>query len=86
MNRPEFSRDFKILIISFLSLTEMNEVHLFPALMASRPPIFLWNLSTSDEAALVANLGKKSFAGGEASSISAFLPKTLIILPINSPD
>ena len=56
----------------------MNEVHLFPALMASRLLIFLWNLSTSDEAVLVVNLGKRSFAGGEGSTISAFLPKKLI--------
>ena len=64
----------------------MNEVDRFPALMASRLLIFLWNLSTSDEAVLVVNLGKRSFAGGEGSTISAFLPKKLIMLPINSPD
>ena len=46
-----------------------------PALTASRPFIFHFNLSNTDEVALVAYLGKIYLAKGTASSISVFLSK-----------
>ena len=59
INRPEFSSDSTILIISSISSFEMNKANTFPALTAPVPLVFLSNLSNTNEVALVANLGEK---------------------------
>ena len=56
INRQVLSSDSTILIISFMSSFEINEVIPFPANTAP--------LSKIDEVALVANLGKTSLAKG----------------------
>ena len=58
----------------------MNKVNPFPAVTSSRPLIFLSDWSFTNEAALVANLGKTSLAKGTVRYISAFLPRSLIVL------
>ena len=50
----------------------MNKVNPFTDLTASRPFIFLSNLSNTEELALVANLGKRSLAKGTARSNNDF--------------
>ena len=49
INRPCFSSDSKILIISFISPFEMNKVNLFLALTTPFALIFLSNLSNTDK-------------------------------------
>ena len=64
INRPDFSSNSAILIISSTSLFEINRLSHFPALATPRPLISLLNLSNSDEVALVGNLAKTSLAKG----------------------
>ena len=86
INRPEFSSDFTIQIISFISSFQMNKLNLFPVLMAPLRLIFLSNLSNIDEVALVANLGKAPLARRIGRFISASLPNLPITLPRNLSD
>ena len=71
MNTPEFSNDFIILIISFMSSFEINKVNPFCAPTAPFLLIFLSNLFIGFEVKLLTNPGKLSFAKGIA--IFAFL-------------
>ena len=71
INRPDFSDDSTILIISSISSFEMNKTNLFPALC---PFIFLLNLSNTEEVALIAYLSKIYLAKGTVRSINIFLP------------
>ena len=50
----------------------MNNVNLFPAIMASCPLIYLSNLSITDKIALSANLAKIFLANETERSISVF--------------
>ena len=72
MNTPESSNDFIILIISFISLFEINKVNPFPALTAPFPLIFLSNLFIALEVQLLTNPGKLSLANGIATFVSVF--------------
>ena len=65
---------FIILIISFISLFEINKVNPFPALTASFPLIFLSDLFIALEVKLHTNPGKLSLAKGIAILVSAFFP------------
>ena len=84
MNMPESSKDFMILIISFISSFEINKVNLFPDLRASFPLIFLSKLFIAFEAKLFNNPGELSLAKGIAFA-SAFLPKLANQEPKDSP-
>ena len=64
-----------ILIISFISLSEINKVNLFPTLTAPFSLIFLSNLFIAFEVKLLTNPGKLSLAKGIAMFASAFFPK-----------
>ena len=63
-NRPDFSIDYTILIISSISLFEINKVNPFTYFTVSLPLILLSNLSITFEAAfkaiLLTNPGKMS--------------------------
>ena len=70
INTFEFSNDFLILIISFISSFEINKVNPFLALTIRFPLIFLSSLFIAFEAKLLTNPGKRT-----ATFVSAFLPK-----------
>ena len=86
-NKPDFSSDSTIFIISFKPSFEMNKGNPFAAvtalLVAIAPCtiVFLIDLSNTYKIALVANLGKTSLAKKTARSNNAFLSKLLITLP-----
>ena len=61
-NTPESSKDFIILIISFVSSFEINKVNPFPARTAPFPLIFLSKLFITFEVKLLTNPGKLSLA------------------------
>ena len=75
----ESSNDFMILVISFISSFEINEVNPFPL-------IFLSNLFTAFEAKLLTNPGKLSLARGITIFVSAFFPKLPNQEPKGPPD
>ena len=83
---PESSNDFVILILSFISLFEINKVNPFPALTAPFPHIFLSNLFIAFEVKLLTNPDKLSLANGLAIFVSAFFPKLPSQKPKESPD
>ena len=58
----ESSTDFMILIISFTSSFQINNVNPFPAMTAPIPHIFLSNLFLASEGNLLTNPGKSSLA------------------------
>ena len=62
-----------ILVISFISSFEINNINPFPALIAPFPLIFLLNLFIAFEAKLLTKLVKLSLAKGIATFVSAFL-------------
>ena len=62
INTPEYSNDFMILIISFISLFEINKVNPFPAMTAPFPLIFLSYLFIAFEVKLLTDLGKLPLA------------------------
>ena len=67
----------------------MNSVNPFPTLTDLFQPIFLSNLSNTDEVALLANLDQTSLAKRTARTDNIFLPKLSIIvnvLPRDPPD
>ena len=74
INTSESFNDFMILIISFISSFEINEVYLTHALIAPFPLIVHSNLFTAYEAKLRSNPGKLSLAKGIARSVSASPP------------
>ena len=84
MNMPESSKDFMILIMSFISSFEINKVNLFPDLTAPFPLIFLSKLCIAFEDKLLTNPGELSLAKGIAFA-SAFLPKLANQEPKDSP-
>ena len=86
INRPEYSSDFLILLISSLSSIKIIKFNPFHALTAPRPLIFLSNLSNVEEIVSVTNLGKTSLSEETARFISALLPNLSIVLPQNPPD
>ena len=73
INTPKSYNDFMILIISFISSFEINQVNPLPVLKAPFPLIFLSNWFTAFEVKLLTNPGKVSLAKGIATFISAFL-------------
>ena len=77
INTPESSNDFMILIISFISLMEINKVNPFPAVTAPFPLTFLSNLFIAFEVKLLTNQSKckLSLAKGLAVFVSAAFPK-----------
>ena len=81
INKPEFSSDSTILIISSKSSFNINKVSPPPALRGPYLLIFLSNLSNIDEVAFVAKLAKTFLSKGTATSISTFLTKLPFILP-----
>ena len=72
INTSEYSNDFMILIISFISA-----VNLFLALAALFPRIFLLNLFIAFEVKLVSNPVKLSQFKVTAMFVCAFFPKLL---------
>ena len=56
INTFDFSSDFMILIISFISLFEMNKVNPFPTLTAPFPLIFIPSLCITFEVVFEAKL------------------------------
>ena len=81
INKPQFSSDSTILIISSKSSFNINKVSPPPALRGPYLLIFLSNLSNIDEVAFVAKLAKTFLSKGTATSISTFLTKLPFILP-----
>ena len=75
-----------MLIMSFISSFEINNVNSFSAPTATFPHIFLSNLFIAFEAKLLNNPGKLSLAKGTAISVSAFLPKLPNQEPEDPPD
>ena len=73
INTPKPSKDFIILMLSFISSFEINKVNLFPTLTAPFPLIFLSNLFIAFEVILLTNPGKLSLAKGIAMFVSALL-------------
>ena len=61
INAHEFSSDFMILMILFISF-QMNKLNPLPAFTAALPRIFFSKLSITDKVALVANYDNISFA------------------------
>ena len=86
INRPESSADSTILIISSISLFEMNEINTFAALITSHSLIFLSSLSITKEVVLAPNCGKIFLARGTAKFFSSSLPNLSIMLSRNPPD
>ena len=70
----EFSNGFMILIVSFMSLFEINKVNTFPALTAPFSLIFLSNLFIVFEAKLLTNPGKLSLAKRIAIFVGTLFP------------
>ena len=70
----EFSNGFMILIVSLMSLFEINKVNTFPALTAPFSLIFLLNLFIVFEAKLLTNPGKLSLAKGIAIFVGTLFP------------
>ena len=64
INKPKFSDDFKILVMSPISLFDMNKVNPFPSFTAPFALILLSSLNIAFEAAfeavLLTNLGNLS--------------------------
>ena len=75
LSTPESSNDCITLIISFISLFEINKVNPFPALTATFPLIFLPNLFVAFEVKFLTNPGKLSLTKGIAIFVSAVFPK-----------
>ena len=75
INTPLFPNYFTNLIISFISLFEINKVNPFPALTVPFPLIFVSNLFIEIEVKLLTNPGKLSLAIGIAIFVSTFFPK-----------
>ena len=86
INTHEFSNDFMILIISLISLFEINEVNLFPVLTTPFPLIFLSHLFILFEVKLLTNPCKLSLAKGIAIFLSAFFPRLPNKEPKDPPD
>ena len=86
INTPEFSYDFIILLISFISSFEINKVNPFPVLTVPFPLIFLSNVFIAFEVKLLTNPGKLSLAKRMAIFVSPFFPKLLIQEPKDPPD
>ena len=72
MNTAESTNDFMILIISFISLFEINKVNPFPAPSAPFPLIFLLNLFIAFKAKLLTKPDKLSLAKGIATFVVLF--------------
>ena len=81
---PESSKDFMILIISFISSFEINKVNLFPEKKSSFSTYFFSKLFIAFEAKLLNNPGELSLAKVIAFA-SAFLPKLANQEPKDSP-
>ena len=64
-----------ILMISFISSFEIQNVNTFPALTDTFPLIFLSNLFIAFEVKLVTNPGQLSLDNGIAMVVNAFFPK-----------
>ena len=75
INTFEYSSDFMILIISFISSFEINKVNPFSVLTAPFPFMFLSTLFIAFEAKLLTNTDKLSLAKEIVRSVSAFLAK-----------
>ena len=75
-----------ILIKSFISSFEINEVNPFPALTAPFPLIFLSDLLISFEVKLLTNSCKLSLAKSITAFACDFLPKLANQEPKSSPD
>ena len=75
-----------ILIISFISSFEINNVNPFPALTAPFRLIFLSSSFIAFEGKLLTNHGKLSLAKGIVSFVSAFFPKLANQEPKDAPD
>ena len=73
INTPEPSKDFVILMISFISSFEINKVNFFPTLTAPFPLIFLSNIFIAFEVKSLTNSGKLSLAKVIAMFVSALL-------------
>ena len=86
INTSKSSNDFIILIISFISLFEINKVNPFPALTTPFPLTFLSNLFIAFEAKLLTNPGKLCLDKGIAIFVSAFFPKLPNQEPKDPPD
>ena len=86
MNTAESTNDFMILIISFISLFEINKVNPFPAPSAPFPLIFLLNLFIAFKAKLLTKPDKLSLAKGIATFVGAFFPKLANHEPKDPPD
>ena len=71
INTPEWSNDFMILIISFISSFEINKVNLIPALADPFPLIFLSKIFIAFEANLLTDPGKLSLAKETVTFVSA---------------
>ena len=71
-NTFESSSNLMILLISFKSSFEINQINLFSALTAPFPLIFFSNSFFSFEAKLFTDPGKLSLAKGIATFVSAF--------------
>ena len=73
INTFDYSNDFMILTISFISSFEINNVKTFTALTTPFPLIFLSNLFIALEAKLLTNPVKLSLAKGIVKSFITFL-------------
>ena len=71
----EFSNDFIVIIISFISSFKVNKVNPFPNLTAPFLLIFLSNLFIALDVKLLTNLVKLSLANRITTFVSAFFPK-----------
>ena len=85
INTPESSNDFTVVIISFVSSFEMQNIKPFPTLTALFPLILLSNLFIVLEFKLITNPGKLSLAKRIATFPSAFLPKLANQTPRDPP-
>ena len=71
INTFESYSDFMLLIISFISSSEINKVNLSPALTAF-PPIFLPNLFIAFEVLMLTNSGKLFLTKEIATFVNVF--------------
>ena len=72
INTPEFSNDFIIFIISFVSSFAINRLNPFPTLKALCPLIFLSNLAIAFYVNLLTNPGKLFLAKEIAIFVNTF--------------
>ena len=85
-NTAKSSNDSTILIISFMSSSEINKAKFFPAVTAPFPLIFLSNLFIVFEVKWLTYPGRLSLIKGIVMFVSAFFPKLLNQEPKNTPD